>query len=75
MAKVSTFPFRRADDFDDGLTAPVIWNPGTTNPAAGEGGSNTGPQVGDLFVDTDLTANGTLLCYANGAWRTVSALT
>lgn len=28
---------------------------------------------GALFLDTDAGANGTLVCYSNGAWRTVTA--
>ncbi len=73
MATFPVYPSRRADDLD-AQDAPGIWNPGTTNPAASDGALQKGPQPGDLFLDTNAGSNGTLVCYANGAWRTVKAL-
>ena len=36
-------------------------------------GTAPGPAVeGALFLDTDASANGTLVCYSNGTWRTVA---
>ena len=29
---------------------------------------------GALFLDTDASANGSIVCYSNGAWRTVQDL-
>ena len=38
-------------------------------------GTTPAPAVaGALFLDTDASANGDLMCYANGAWRTVAVL-
>ena len=42
--------------------------------AIAQTGAPTSTVAGALWLDTDDGVNGTLKCYANGTWRTVSAL-
>lgn len=42
--------------------------------AIAQTGAPTSTTAGALWLDTNAGANGTLKCYANGAWRTVQAL-
>ncbi len=46
----------------------------TTIHAIAQNAAPTSVTAGALWLDTDAGANGTLMCYANGAWRTVQAL-
>ena len=41
--------------------------------AIAQTGAPTSTTEGALWLDTDAGANGTLMCYANGAWRIVQA--
>ena len=50
---------------DNGWFSRLIVPSGTTPPAS--------PKEGELFLDTDASANGTLTMYSNSAWRTVVA--
>lgn len=73
MATFPVYPSRRADDLD-AEDAPGIWNPATTDPAASDGALQKGPQSGDLFLDTNKGANGTLRCHNGTSWFDVAAL-
>ncbi len=46
----------------------------TTIHAIAQNGAPTTTTEGALWLDTNASANGTLMCYGNGAWRAVQAL-
>jgi len=70
-------------DGTDGVidaTTDINLNPGAgrsvtiTNGLVIPSGTTPLPAVeGALFLDTDASANGTLVCYSNGVWRTVAS--
>jgi hypothetical protein len=58
--------FGSVSPIDHGHFSRLVIPSGTTEPAS--------PVEGDLFLDTDAGANGTLKIYSNSAWRTIAAL-
>jgi hypothetical protein len=67
-ASIRPYPGRRVTNRDASVQ-PVIWPAGTAAPAAGS------CIAGDLFLDTDASANGSLYCFNGTVWKKVADLT